>query len=98
LEAVIKSKIPGIQSLISKTIAELEAELSRLGKPIAADDGVILVFIAPTYLNYKFPKTLDYLYGTLLKKALYFHPLSLVSLMNEVHSRFPTIRPLILVN
>ncbi|XP_027362014.1 dynamin-related protein 12A-like isoform X4 [Abrus precatorius] len=39
LEAVIKSKIPGIQSLISKTIAELEAELSRLGKPIAADDG-----------------------------------------------------------
>ncbi|KAL2347955.1 hypothetical protein Fmac_001955 [Flemingia macrophylla] len=39
LEAVIKSKIPGIQSLISKTIAELEAELSRLGKPVAADDG-----------------------------------------------------------
>ena len=46
LEAVIKSKIPGIQSLISKTIAEIEAELSRLGKPIAADDGVILLFIA----------------------------------------------------
>ncbi|ESW30578.1 hypothetical protein PHAVU_002G164800 [Phaseolus vulgaris] len=39
LEAVIKSKIPGIQSLINKTIAEIEAELSRLGKPIAADDG-----------------------------------------------------------
>ncbi|KAJ1386089.1 P-loop containing nucleoside triphosphate hydrolase [Sesbania bispinosa] len=39
LEAVIKSKIPGIQSLISKTIAEIEAELSRLGRPIAADDG-----------------------------------------------------------
>ncbi|WVZ12948.1 hypothetical protein V8G54_017478 [Vigna mungo] len=39
LEAVIKSKIPGIQSLISKTIAELEAELSRLGKPVAADEG-----------------------------------------------------------
>ncbi|GKV31659.1 hypothetical protein SLEP1_g40332 [Rubroshorea leprosula] len=39
LETVIKSRIPGIQSLISKTIAELEAELSRLGKPIAADAG-----------------------------------------------------------
>ncbi|KAK2425879.1 dynamin-related protein 5A [Trifolium repens] len=39
LEAVIKSKIPGIQSLINKTIAELETELSRLGKPIAVDDG-----------------------------------------------------------
>ncbi|KAJ8491846.1 hypothetical protein OPV22_013567 [Ensete ventricosum] len=39
LEQVIKSRIPGIQSLISKTVAELEGELSRLGKPIAADAG-----------------------------------------------------------
>ncbi|XP_008799598.1 dynamin-related protein 5A [Phoenix dactylifera] len=39
LEQVIKSRIPGIQSLISKTIAELEAELKRLGKPIATDAG-----------------------------------------------------------
>ncbi|THU70698.1 hypothetical protein C4D60_Mb08t27710 [Musa balbisiana] len=39
LEQVIKSRIPGIQSLISKTIAELDGELSRLGKPIAADAG-----------------------------------------------------------
>ncbi|XP_039142703.1 dynamin-related protein 5A-like isoform X1 [Dioscorea cayenensis subsp. rotundata] len=39
LEQVIKSRIPGIQSLISKTIIELEGELSRLGKPIAADSG-----------------------------------------------------------
>uniref|UniRef100_A0A2P2K3Y6 Uncharacterized protein MANES_02G009200 n=3 Tax=Rhizophora mucronata TaxID=61149 RepID=A0A2P2K3Y6_RHIMU len=39
LATVIKSRIPGIQSLINKTIAELEAELSRLGKPIAADAG-----------------------------------------------------------
>ncbi|GLT49735.1 hypothetical protein SLA2020_232710 [Shorea laevis] len=39
LETVIRSKIPGIQSLSNKTIAELEAELSRLGKPIAADAG-----------------------------------------------------------
>ncbi|XWS32043.1 hypothetical protein CRYUN_Cryun23aG0127200 [Craigia yunnanensis] len=39
LETVIKSRIPGLQSLISKTIIDLEAELSRLGKPIAADAG-----------------------------------------------------------
>ncbi|KAF8379708.1 hypothetical protein HHK36_029153 [Tetracentron sinense] len=39
LETVIKSRIPGIQSLINQSIAELEAELSRHGKPIAADAG-----------------------------------------------------------
>jgi hypothetical protein len=39
LETVIKSKIPGIQSLISKTINEIETELTRLGKPVAADAG-----------------------------------------------------------
>nr|AAB63528.1 dynamin-like GTP binding protein [Arabidopsis thaliana] len=39
LERVIKSRIPGIQSLINKTVLELETELSRLGKPIAADAG-----------------------------------------------------------
>ncbi|KAL0398002.1 UNVERIFIED_CONTAM: Dynamin-related protein 5A [Sesamum calycinum] len=39
LEAVIKSRIPGLQSLINKTIIELESELSRLGKPIATDAG-----------------------------------------------------------
>ncbi|XP_004298908.1 PREDICTED: dynamin-related protein 5A [Fragaria vesca subsp. vesca] len=39
LETVIKTKIPGIQSLINKTISELETELSRLGKPIATDAG-----------------------------------------------------------
>ncbi|MFS7996057.1 putative dynamin central domain, hydroxymethylglutaryl-CoA reductase, class I/II [Helianthus anomalus] len=35
LETVIKSWIPGLQSLINKTIIELEIELSHLGKPIA---------------------------------------------------------------
>ncbi|KAG5538227.1 hypothetical protein RHGRI_018975 [Rhododendron griersonianum] len=39
LEQVIKSRIPGLQSLISKTIIELETELSRLGKPVATDAG-----------------------------------------------------------
>ncbi|KAJ0048301.1 dynamin-related protein 5A [Pistacia vera] len=45
LETVIKSRIPGIQSLINKTIAELESELSRLGKPIATDAGGKLYMI-----------------------------------------------------
>ncbi|KAM7275591.1 hypothetical protein ACFE04_017457 [Oxalis oulophora] len=39
LETVIKSRIPGLQSLISKTISDLETELSRLGKPVANDAG-----------------------------------------------------------
>ncbi|OVA00977.1 Dynamin central domain [Macleaya cordata] len=45
LETVIKARIPGIQSLINKSIAELESELSRLGKPIAADAGGKLYMI-----------------------------------------------------
>ncbi|KAF4384560.1 hypothetical protein F8388_003867 [Cannabis sativa] len=40
LETVIKSRIPSLQSLISKTITELEGELSRLGRPIATDAGI----------------------------------------------------------
>lgn len=44
LETVIKSRIPGLQSLINKTIIELETELSRLGKPIATDAGVSIFF------------------------------------------------------
>ncbi|XP_031494428.1 dynamin-related protein 5A [Nymphaea colorata] len=45
LENVIKSRIPGIQSLINKSIVELEAELARLGKPVAADAGGKLYMI-----------------------------------------------------
>ncbi|XP_059634378.1 dynamin-related protein 5A [Cornus florida] len=45
LETVIKSRIPGLQSLISKTIIELESELSRLGKPVATDAGGKLYMI-----------------------------------------------------
>ncbi|PIA48981.1 hypothetical protein AQUCO_01300090v1 [Aquilegia coerulea] len=45
LETVIKSRIPGLQSLISKSISELESELSRLGKPVAADAGGKLYMI-----------------------------------------------------
>ncbi|KAJ8540073.1 hypothetical protein K7X08_026462 [Anisodus acutangulus] len=45
LESVIKSRIPGLQSLINKTIIELETELSRLGKPIATDAGGKLYMI-----------------------------------------------------
>ncbi|XP_030548096.1 dynamin-related protein 5A-like [Rhodamnia argentea] len=45
LEGVIRSKIPALQSLISKTIIELETELTRLGKPIATDAGGKLYMI-----------------------------------------------------
>ncbi|XP_075519741.1 phragmoplastin DRP1A [Primulina tabacum] len=45
LEEVIKSRIPGLQSLINKTIIELESELSRLGRPIATDAGGKLYMI-----------------------------------------------------
>ncbi|CAN1173769.1 Phragmoplastin DRP1E [Linum perenne] len=37
LEAEIKSRIPGITSLINKSIDELERELLYIGKPIAVD-------------------------------------------------------------
>ncbi|KAL5792233.1 hypothetical protein ACOSP7_000827 [Xanthoceras sorbifolium] len=45
LETVIKSRIPGLQSLINKTILDLEAELSRIGKPVATDAGGKLYMI-----------------------------------------------------
>ncbi|XP_071689971.1 phragmoplastin DRP1E-like isoform X2 [Rutidosis leptorrhynchoides] len=45
LESVIKEKIPGIIALINKGIDEMEAELDRLGRPIAVDDGAKLYTI-----------------------------------------------------
>ncbi|KAJ0444460.1 putative dynamin central domain, dynamin, GTPase region, GTPase effector domain, Dynamin superfamily [Helianthus annuus] len=45
LESVIKSRIPGLQSLISRTILDLETELNRLGRPIAVDAGGKLYMI-----------------------------------------------------
>ncbi|RZC55823.1 hypothetical protein C5167_014679 [Papaver somniferum] len=45
LGTVIKSRIPGLQSIINKSIAELEAELSRFGKPVAFDGGGKLYLI-----------------------------------------------------
>ncbi|WMV30969.1 hypothetical protein MTR67_024354 [Solanum verrucosum] len=55
LESVIKSRIPGLQSLINKTIIELETELSRLGKPIATDAGSVeyeFAFVALLSVNH----------------------------------------------
>lgn len=52
LENVIKSRIPGLQSLISKTIIELETELSRLGKPVATDAGGKLYMIMEICRNF----------------------------------------------
>ncbi|CAA2965351.1 dynamin-related protein 5A-like [Olea europaea var. sylvestris] len=45
LESIIKSRIPGLQSLINKTIIELESESSRLGRPVATDAGGKLYMI-----------------------------------------------------
>ncbi|KAF7826181.1 dynamin-related protein 5A-like [Senna tora] len=56
LETVIKSRIPGLQSLISKTIGELESELNRLGRPIAADTGGKL------YMVMEICRTFDQIY------------------------------------
>jgi hypothetical protein len=44
LESVIKSRIPGIMSLINKSIDELESELSYLGRPVAIDAGVRIFY------------------------------------------------------
>jgi len=40
LESVIKARIPGIASLINRSIDELEEELDHLGRPVAIDAGV----------------------------------------------------------
>ncbi|GAB2232360.1 hypothetical protein Droror1_Dr00011392 [Drosera rotundifolia] len=45
LESVIRARIPSITSLISKNIDELEAELDRLGRPVAVDAGAQLYTI-----------------------------------------------------
>lgn len=45
LESVIKAKLPGIISSINKGIDEMEAELDRLGRPIAVDAGAQLYTI-----------------------------------------------------
>lgn len=37
--------MPGIASLIDKSIDEIEAELNQLGKPVAIDSGVIIYFL-----------------------------------------------------
>ncbi|KAJ4728768.1 putative Dynamin [Melia azedarach] len=45
LESVIKSRIPGITSLINRSIDELESELDHLGRPVAIDAGAQLYTI-----------------------------------------------------
>ncbi|XVE85490.1 hypothetical protein DITRI_Ditri17bG0094800 [Diplodiscus trichospermus] len=45
LEQVIRQRIPSIIALINKTIDELNAELDRIGRPIAADGGAQLYMI-----------------------------------------------------
>ncbi|KAK4778312.1 hypothetical protein SAY87_018499 [Trapa incisa] len=45
LERVIRQRIPSILALINKTIDELNAELDRIGRPIAVDSGAQLYTI-----------------------------------------------------
>ncbi|KDP45954.1 hypothetical protein JCGZ_11857 [Jatropha curcas] len=45
LESVINARIPGIMSLINRSIDELEAELDHLGRPVAIDAGAQLYTI-----------------------------------------------------
>uniref|UniRef100_A0A803MTK2 Dynamin-related protein 1C n=1 Tax=Chenopodium quinoa TaxID=63459 RepID=A0A803MTK2_CHEQI len=45
LEVVIRQKIPSIIALINKTIDEINAELDRIGRPIASDGGAQLYTI-----------------------------------------------------
>ncbi|XP_038721070.1 dynamin-related protein 1C-like [Tripterygium wilfordii] len=45
LETVIRQRIPSIIALINKTIDELNAELDRIGRPIAVDSGAQLYTI-----------------------------------------------------
>ncbi|KAE8661859.1 Dynamin-related protein 1E [Hibiscus syriacus] len=44
LESVIRARLPGITSLINKSIEELEAELSHLGRSVAVDSGVAQLY------------------------------------------------------
>ncbi|XP_020589101.1 dynamin-related protein 1E-like isoform X2 [Phalaenopsis equestris] len=45
LESVIRAQIPSITSLINKTAEELEAEMERIGRPVAVDEGAKLYTI-----------------------------------------------------
>ncbi|AAF79238.1 F10B6.23 [Arabidopsis thaliana] len=45
LETVIRQKIPSIVALINKSIDEINAELDRIGRPIAVDSGAQLYTI-----------------------------------------------------
>ncbi|XP_074279212.1 phragmoplastin DRP1C [Silene latifolia] len=45
LEVVIRQKIPSIIALINKSIDEINAELDRIGRPVAADGGAQLYTI-----------------------------------------------------
>ncbi|KAK8658024.1 hypothetical protein V6N13_036239 [Hibiscus sabdariffa] len=56
LESVIRAQLPGITSLINKSIEELEAELSHLGRSVAVDAG------AQLYTILEFRRAFDWIY------------------------------------
>ncbi|OIV94107.1 hypothetical protein TanjilG_05487 [Lupinus angustifolius] len=53
LESVIRARIPGIASLINRTIDELEAEMRHLGRPVAIDAGAQLYTILGLCRNFE---------------------------------------------
>lgn len=53
LESVIRVRIPKIASLINRNIDELEAEVTRLGRPVAVDAGVRIYIFTSLYYNIK---------------------------------------------
>ncbi|CAL0331192.1 unnamed protein product [Lupinus luteus] len=53
LESVIRSRIPGIASLINRTIEDLEAEMRHLGRPVAVDAGAQLYTILGLCRNFE---------------------------------------------
>jgi len=53
LESVIRVRLPKVASLINRNIDELEAELTRLGRPVAVDAGVRSYLLFSVYYNIK---------------------------------------------
>ncbi|KAL5062423.1 hypothetical protein RYX36_024160 [Vicia faba] len=100
LETVIKSRIPGLQSLINKTIIELETEMNRIGKPIAADTGGKLYMVMEICRNFdqSFKDRLDGIRGGGEKIYQVFDsqfPAALKRLQFDKHLSMDNVRKLI---
>ncbi|KAK8567505.1 hypothetical protein V6N12_006089 [Hibiscus sabdariffa] len=90
LELVIRQRIPSIIAMINKTIDELNAELDRIGRPVAADGGAQLYMILELCRAFDrvFKEHLDG--GKLLLQATWWGPAE-ASVDAEL-KRFPTLQ------